>query len=360
MVTYTKVDLDFILKQISIPEAQPAGVPLYGPSGLIPTHDLAWDLRTVSGEQNNLLHSGHGVVDDEQSSRSVFHDESPLFDDEEDTEWQDDGIDDDDASALDGPFLGASAADILLGTSGGDLVFGFAGTDYIISNASLDLMGLGWGDDVIDAEPDQDIIFVDDDDDDLMDAGDNDDATFGGPGGDPFVASLHDGNDTYHGGEFSGDADSDTLDMTFLIVDAVVDLGMSADALYGLENSTFGTGNDADVMRGTVDVVDGGAGEDIFVFTSYDAFPGDTIQSLEAGDKIDLSGIDANAGTAVNNIFTLESGQSAAPGQIAVIHETSEGGGQTSVSDNTTGDTAPDLHINIAGNHNPTDTDFKL
>ncbi|WP_210168345.1 peroxidase family protein, partial [Devosia sp. Root685] len=63
MVTYIKSDLEFILAQIKIAEAHAAGQPLYGPGGLIPTYNLAWGLRTVNGEYNNLLHPEWGSAD---------------------------------------------------------------------------------------------------------------------------------------------------------------------------------------------------------------------------------------------------------------------------------------------------------
>ena len=55
MVQYIKSDLDFILQQIKIAEANAAGQPLYGPDGLIPTYNLSWGLRTVDGSYNHLL-----------------------------------------------------------------------------------------------------------------------------------------------------------------------------------------------------------------------------------------------------------------------------------------------------------------
>ncbi|TXR46370.1 peroxidase family protein [Phyllobacterium endophyticum] len=63
MVSYIRSDLDFILAQIKIAEAHAAGQPLYGPGGLIPTYNLAWGLRTVNGEYNNLLHPEWGSAD---------------------------------------------------------------------------------------------------------------------------------------------------------------------------------------------------------------------------------------------------------------------------------------------------------
>ncbi|HEX9549035.1 MAG TPA: hypothetical protein VF942_16965, partial [Acidimicrobiales bacterium] len=51
-VRYTESDLSFILDQIKIAEANAAGTPL---RDLIPNWDRAFGLRTISGEDNNLL-----------------------------------------------------------------------------------------------------------------------------------------------------------------------------------------------------------------------------------------------------------------------------------------------------------------
>ena len=69
MVTYIRSDLEFILKQIKIAEADAAftarhidrrsekvAKPLFGPGGSIPTYNLSWGLRTVDGTYNNPLH----------------------------------------------------------------------------------------------------------------------------------------------------------------------------------------------------------------------------------------------------------------------------------------------------------------
>src|SRR5699024_1740292 len=154
-------------------------------------------------------------------------------------------------------------------------------------------------------------------------------------GDDLIVASLNDGNDTYYGGDMSSDTGSYTLDMGFLTVGAAVDLGTGVggrgsavgsqggtDVLFGIDTVTTGQGNDTIIMSNAVNVVNGGQGEDVFAFGSAAAAHGDTIRGFEAGDKIDLSGIDANSGTNGNGTFTLESGQAtSAPGQIVVTHE---------------------------------------
>ncbi len=78
MVTYIRSDLDFILKQIKVAEADAAfrqGIstgdpnnvakPLFGPGGSIPTYNLSWGLRTVDGTYNNPLHPEWGAADNE-------------------------------------------------------------------------------------------------------------------------------------------------------------------------------------------------------------------------------------------------------------------------------------------------------
>ncbi|MGV3576670.1 MAG: peroxidase family protein, partial [Devosia sp.] len=304
-------------------------------------------MTTLSDGEHSIRYRSHGgspVIDDDEDDED-WDDEDEDDDDDDhipggdDEDDGDDDGDDDDAPSVAGPILGTPQDDVLLGTSGGDLVFGFAGTDYIIANAGVDVIRAGLGDDFVDAGAGRDIIFADDGDDDvfggddddliygeaghdrlfggsgndLIDGGDGNDTVFGGAGNDIFVASMNDGNDTYYGGELSGDSGNDTLDMAFLTVDAVVDLGTGVggrgsavstesgtDTLYGIENVTTGSGNDTIIMSNAVNVVDGGAGEDIFVFGSTAAAHGDTIRGFEAGDKIDLSGIDANAGVAGN------------------------------------------------------------
>ncbi|WP_051960051.1 peroxidase family protein [Devosia riboflavina] len=362
-------------------------------------------VTTLSDGEHSIRYVSHGgppIIDDdddeEEDDEDDDDDDHVPGDDEDDWDDEDDG--DDDGPDVGGPVLGTPQDDVLLGTSGGDLVFGFAGTDYIIANAGVDVIRAGAGDDFVDAGSGRDIIFADDGDDDvfggddddliygegghdrlfggsgndLVDAGDGNDTVFGGAGNDLFVASLNDGNDTYYGGELSGDSGNDTLDMAFLTSDATVDLGTGVggrgsavsaesgvDTLYGVENVTTGSGNDVITMSNAVNVVDGGAGEDIFVFGSTAAAHGDTIRGFEAGDKIDLSGIDANAGVAGNDTFTLQSGQAAtAPGQIVVTHETREDGEYTVISGNTAGDNAPEFRISIAGNHTLTGSDFNL
>ena len=63
MVTMIRSDLDFILAQIKIAEADARGEPLLGT--YIPNSELPWGLRRVDGSNNNLTpgQSGYGAAD---------------------------------------------------------------------------------------------------------------------------------------------------------------------------------------------------------------------------------------------------------------------------------------------------------
>lgn len=353
-------------------------------------------VTTLSDGTNSVSY----MAEEDPEEDDDYDDDDDDEDDDHDDEDDDDYDDDDDSSSTSAPVVGTPQDDLLVGTSGGDLVFGFAGTDHIVAGAGADVVRAGAGHDFVAGEAGRDVLFGEDGDDDmfggngddmvyggagddrlfgengndLLDAGDGDDTVFGGNGNDVIVASLNDGNDTYYGGDISEDTGNDTLDMGFLTVDVAVDLGTGAngrgsavssqsgtDTLWGVENVTTGSGSDTIVMSNAVNIVDGGQGEDIFVFGSATAAHGDTIRGFEAGDKIDLSGIDANTGLVGNDTFTLEGGQATtAPGQIVVTHETREDGEYTVVVGNTSGDNAPEFRINIAGNHALTADDFNL
>lgn len=125
----------------------------------------------------------------------------------------------------------------------------------------------------------------------------------GGAGNDSLYG--YDGADTLY-----GENDNDTLYG-----------GAGADILYG------GSGNDVLVGGSGKDTLYGGAGSDRFVFEAL-AESGttsalrDTIKDFARGqDRIDLSAIDANTGTAGDDAFTTLIGSKAgftAPGQLKV------------------------------------------
>ena len=287
------------------------------------------------------------------------------------------------------PRLGTANADVLTGTAGDDNMVGLGGDDVVIGNAGADVISAGDGADLIRGDDGRDMIFAGAGDDqafggeqadviygdagadrlfgeggnDLITAGAGDDTVFGGAGDDLIVAEVGDGNDTYFGDDSDGGTGRDMLDLSAATVDVSVQLGTGAlakgnvsssqtgnDTIWGIENVNTGSGNDTIVASNAVNVMDGGAGNDTFRFLSTAAADGDTILLFEPGDRIDLSGIDADIGTTGNQAFTLVTGASlTGAGQLAISFESRADGDFTIVQGNVDGNAGADFTIEIAG-----------
>ena len=295
------------------------------------------------------------------------------------------------------PITGTESGEVLLGTIDGETILGLGGDDQIFGNGGDDVINGGAGDDHLDGGQGNDVMFggIGDDNmfggagndliagddgndwifggagNDLLTGGAGNDTIVGGGGDDLFVAGANDGDDTYFGDEFTGGTGNDTLDMSAITANITADLGtgvgghgsvMSSmtgnDALFSIENIITGSGNDTIRASNAVNIMDGGAGNDTFRFGSAAAADGDTIRGFEHGDKIDLSEIDANTGVAGDQSFTLVSGSGAA--HLVIEHETRADGEYTVVSGVTHDGSDAAFHLNIAGNHNLTDSDFNL
>ena len=125
------------------------------------------------------------------------------------------------------------------------------------------------------------------------------------------------------------------------------------DTLWGIENVNTGSGTDVIVAGTAANWMNGGLGDDTFRFNSVEAAKGDTIVGFEPGDRIDLSGIDANYASDGNQSFTLVSDAAfTAAGQLAVTYETRNGEAFTVVQGNVDGNNAADFKIEIAGHQN--------
>ena len=115
---------------------------------------------------------------------------------------------------------------------------------------------------------------------------------------------------------------------------------------------------------GGADTLTGAAGADNFKFTDIsDSTPGarDLITDFtgkKGGDMIDLSAIDAIAGTPANDAFKLVSKFSGQAGQAYVDYD--KVAGITSIYLDVNGDRAADMIINLAGHINLTGGDFFL
>ena len=145
----------------------------------------------------------------------------------------------------------------MFGGKGADTIFGDGGNDNIFGNEGRDVIDGGLG---------RDVIFI----------------------------TVNDGDDVISGG-----GDIDTLDMSALTTNAVVDLGTSGigfadslgsghDTLDSIENVKGGAGNDTIYASNSVNVLSGGAGNDNFVFRTATAADGDSITDFQPGDKVDL------------------------------------------------------------------------
>lgn len=262
--------------------------------------------------------------------------------------------------------LGGS--DTVHGGGGGDTVHGGDGDDVLYGDAGHDVLYGGAGDDVLYGGRASDQLFGGEGDDTLV--GEHGaDEVFGEGGNDVFLATVGDGNDRFYGGE--GD---DTLDLSAISADVTVNLGnglaglngkassaqTGTDRLHSIENAITGTGNDTILASTAVNVMDGGAGEDIFVFRSVRMADGDVIVDFEPGDRIDLSAVDADRGTAGHQSFVLLPGVSGGAGELRWSNETVNGEAATVLRGHINGDGEADFTLTLTGMHPLGQDDFLL
>jgi serralysin len=131
----------------------------------------------------------------------------------------------------------------------------------------------------------------------------------------------------------------------------------------GLGNDVLSGGDGADTLIGGAgaDILTGGASDDVFFYSDVaDSAVGarDRILDFTSGDRINLSQIDAIAGTANNEKFTFI-GTGAFTGHAGELHVTAAGA-NTLVSGDVTGDGKADFEILLIGSHTLHGTDFVL
>ncbi len=246
----------------------------------------------------------------------------------------------------------------LSGTQRDDIIDGKGGRDFISSSAGNDSVNGGSGRDVINTGSGDDRVVGGDDNDRIYLGSGNDhawggagrDVVYGNAGDDTFHAAEGDGRDTYIGG--SG---ADTLDMSAIATRIEADLGNGRngkgyattesvrDTLLGIENIVTGAGDDVIVASLSSNVMDGGAGNDVFKFLSADHADGDTILNFEPGDRVDVS---AFMGTSVSLVNGTPS-----QGQLSISFETINGEEFTVLHGNAGND---DFDLMIRGHQNLT------
>ena len=272
--------------------------------------------------------------------------------------------------------IGNSGANVITGNDGGGLLEGFGGDDKLYGGASSDILYGGDGNDTI----------VTGDGDNYASGDDGNDTITGGAGNDSLAGGL--GDDKVYGGagddSLTGSEGADTLDggdgRDFLYggngddkaYGGAGDDQMSGDD--GKDTLDGGDGNDGVYGGGGKDTLTGGAGADTlfggteadsFVFASLGDFSTDplaldTISDFSHADKdkITLTAIDANAGTAADDAFVFigSAGFSHAVGQLR--YDVTLAG--VTVQGDTDGDGIADFNLVVLGVGSLVAGDFHL
>lgn len=140
----------------------------------------------------------------------------------------------------------------------------------------------------------------------------------------------------------------------------VLDGGKGRDVLFGgFGNDTLLGGTGDDVLTGGfgADTLDGGAGADRYTFASIvetSLAESDTIRTLEAGDRIDLSAIDADGLDDGDDAFALVSAFSSQRGQATLSYDAESS--RTALLLDIDGDGAADARVWITGQVTALDT----
>ena len=268
------------------------GDTLWGRSGRDTLVGEAGDDRLWGEEEDDVLHGEAG--DDIVSGGSG---EDRLWGGaDRDALYGGSGADQLSGEAGDDQLWGGEDRDLLFGGSGVDILVGEAGNDELWGGEDRDFL-YGWsGSDVLVGEGGADELW----------GGEDSDFLYGWAGDDLLVGET--GDDELWGGEgrdvLHGSAGTDLL------------VGEAGD-----DDLRGDDGNDRLVGGAGADRLQGGAGADTFVFQDIGhSGPGaaDRILDFGAGDIIDLSGIDADAGLAGDQAFSLVGAFSNRAGQAVL------------------------------------------
>lgn len=238
---------------------------------------------------------------------------------------------------------GGRGNDTILGGQGHDVLFGSGQNDRIAGGQGRDTILGGSGNDDLSGEGDSDVVYGGSGNDrlhgnvgnDKLDGGSGDDFIVGGEGNDWLIGGL--GSDSLYGGpgdnRLNGGFGNDLLHVSShknLLIG-----GAGNDMLYGGagDDTLFGNA-DRDTLRGGAgaDVLDGGSGQDMlfggaaadqFVFRHAENFVRGTFDTIAdfspaEGDKVDLSGMDADRFVAGNQAFDFI-GRSAFTGEAGEL-----------------------------------------
>ena len=202
----------------------------------------------------------------------------------------------------------------------------------------------------------------------MIQGGEGSDEIDGGAGDDRFVATVSDGDDSYSGG-----GGTDTYDTSATRAGVVVDLAQGTadgdeighDSLSGIEKVVGGAGDDVFKASALLNVFTGAEGNDVFDFGGvFNARATgemrDQITDFHVGDKIDLSGFDANMMLAGNQDLELVADklEFSDSGKVGVRFQGFGEEERTVVEVNIDENGAFEAEIELHGRHDLTKDDF--
>ena len=291
-----------------------------------------------------------------------------------------------------------------MGLDGDDTLSGGAGYDTLDGGNGVDTLDGGAGNDILNGGADSDSLTGETGN-DRLDGGTGADTMTGGEGSDVYVVDIAGDMVVELAGASKG-LDTVEASVTYALTANVENLTLTgstdidgtgnglrnlvtgnsgANTLDGVAgDDTINGGGDADSLIGGLgkdvlngdagddrlsggdgaDRLTGGTGADTFVFTDADLHLSsrggkadiDRILDLSfaAGDIIDLSGIDAIAGTPAEDAFTFVTKFTKVAGQATLIY--GAGNNLTTLQLDVDGDGKSDLTVQITGNHAATAT----
>jgi Ca2+-binding RTX toxin-like protein len=236
---------------------------------------------------------------------------------------------------------GTSKADQINGGLGNDMIYGYEGNDTIDGGLGLDTIYAGDGDDTFYSG---------------AGAGSGSENVYGGNGNDILTATLSGTSSVSLYGDAGNDIITGSIENDILIGGDGDDViygrgGTAPDGIYG------GAGDDTIVSGFGADFIYGDAGADVFSFAKLNSagINGNIFDFKSPEfDKIDISGIDANANTVANDSFSFVSIFTNQAGQLTFDSATNK------VAADTNGDDVADFYIQLGGVPSLSAIDFIL